>query len=103
MPGSSPNNYAVVGVTTSGNGVYGQVATANQAGVVGRQLASSGNWAVFGFGNIRATAEPGNAARGPGKGTVAGLRERPPPSGGWRTAHRSASGGRTPAVLRLPA
>lgn len=53
--GSSPNNYAVVGVTTSGNGVYGQVSTANQAGVIGRQLASSGNWAVYGFGNIGAT------------------------------------------------
>ncbi len=35
--------------------MYGQVATANQAGVVGRQLASSGNWAVFGFGNIGAS------------------------------------------------
>lgn len=53
--GGSPNNYAVVGVTTSGNGVYGQVATANQAGVVGRQEAASGNWAVYGFGNIGAT------------------------------------------------
>jgi hypothetical protein len=53
--GSSPNNYAVIGVTTSGNGVYGQVSTANQAGVVGRQLASSGNWAVYGFGNIGAS------------------------------------------------
>jgi len=48
-------NYAVAGVTTSGNGVYGQVSTASQAGVVGRQQASSGNWAVFGFGNIGAT------------------------------------------------
>jgi hypothetical protein len=53
--GSSPNNYAVVGVTTSGNAVYGQVSTANQAGVVGRQQAASGNWAVYGFGNIGAT------------------------------------------------
>ena len=53
--GSSPSNYAVVGVTTSGNGVYGQVSAANQAGVVGRQLASSGNWAIYGFGNIGAT------------------------------------------------
>jgi hypothetical protein len=53
--GSSPNNYAVVGVTTSGNGVYGQVSTANQAGIVGRQEASGGNWAIYGFGNIGAT------------------------------------------------
>jgi hypothetical protein len=53
--GSSPNNYAVVGVTTSGNAVYGQVATASQAGVVGRQQDASGNWAVFGFGNIGAS------------------------------------------------
>lgn len=53
--GTSPNNYAVVGVTTSGNAVYGQVSAANQAGVVGRQLNSSGNWAVYGFGNIGAT------------------------------------------------
>jgi hypothetical protein len=53
--GSSPNNYAVVGVTTSGNAVYGQVSTANQAGLVGRQQDASGNWAVYGFGNIGAT------------------------------------------------
>jgi hypothetical protein len=53
--GSSPHNYAVVGVTTSGNGVYGQVSVAPQAGVVGRTLDSSGNWAVYGFGNIGAT------------------------------------------------
>ena len=53
--GSSPNNYAVVGVTTSGNGVYGQVSTAPQAGVVGRTLDSSGNWAVFAFGNLGAS------------------------------------------------
>jgi hypothetical protein len=53
--GASPNNYAVVGVTTSGNGVYGQVSAANQAGLVGRQDNSSGNWAVYGFGNIGAT------------------------------------------------
>jgi hypothetical protein len=53
--GSSPTNYAVVGVTTSGNGVYGQVAAANQAGIVGRQLDASGNWAMYGFGNIGAT------------------------------------------------
>ena len=44
--GSSPNNYAVVGVTTSGNGVYGQVSAANQSGVVGRQFDASGNWAI---------------------------------------------------------
>ncbi|HEX3492115.1 MAG TPA: hypothetical protein VHU92_22405 [Streptosporangiaceae bacterium] len=53
--GSTPNNYAVVGVTTSGNGVYGQVSAASQAGLVGRQLNSSGNWAVYGFGNIGAS------------------------------------------------
>jgi hypothetical protein len=53
--GSSPSNYAVVGVTTSGNAVYGQVSKAPQAGVVGRQLDASGNWAVYGFGNIGAT------------------------------------------------
>jgi hypothetical protein len=53
--GSSPNNYAVVGVTTSGNAVYGQVSTAGQAGVVGRQEASGGNWALYGFGNIGAS------------------------------------------------
>ena len=53
--GSSPNNYAIVGVATSGNGVYGQISAANQAGVVGRQLNSSGNWAIYGFGNIGAT------------------------------------------------
>lgn len=52
---SSPGNYAVVGVTTSGNGVYGQVSNAPQAGVVGRTLDASGNWAVYGFGNIGAT------------------------------------------------
>ena len=53
--GSSTGNYGVVGVTTSGNGVYGQVSVAPQAGVVGRQEDSSGNWAVYGFGNIGAT------------------------------------------------
>jgi hypothetical protein len=53
--GSSPNNYAVVGVTTTGNGVYGQVSTAPQASVVGRTLDSSGNWAVYAFGNIGAS------------------------------------------------
>jgi len=53
--GSSPNNYAVVGVTTSGNGVYGQVSAADQSGVVGRTLNASGNWAIYGFGNIGAT------------------------------------------------
>jgi hypothetical protein len=53
--GSSPNNYAVVGVTTSGNAVYGQVSTVNQAGVVGRTLDASGNWAIYGFGNIGAS------------------------------------------------
>lgn len=53
--GSSTGNYAVVGVTNSGNGVYGQVSTANQAGVVGRQEDASGNWALYGFGNIGAT------------------------------------------------
>ncbi len=53
--GTSPNNYGVVGVTTSGNGVYGQVSVAPQAGVVGRQLDSSGNWAMYAFGNLGAT------------------------------------------------
>ncbi len=53
--GSSPGNYAVVGVTTSGNGVYGQVSVAPQGGVIGRQLDSSGNWAMYAFGNIGAT------------------------------------------------
>jgi hypothetical protein len=53
--GQSNSNYGVVGVTNSGNGVYGQVNTANQAGVVGRQEDSSGNWALYGFGNIGAT------------------------------------------------
>ncbi len=53
--GSSPTNYGVAGVTTSGNGVYGQVGTAPQAGVVGRQTDTSGNWALFGFGNIGAS------------------------------------------------
>ena len=53
--GTSPGNYAVVGVTTSGNGVYGQVSTAPQAGIVGRQTDASGNWAIYGFGNIGAT------------------------------------------------
>jgi hypothetical protein len=53
--GSSPNNYAVVGVTNSGNALYGQVSTVNQSGVVGRQEDASGNWALFGFGNIGAT------------------------------------------------
>jgi hypothetical protein len=53
--GSSPNNYAVVGVTNSGNGVYGQVTAVNQAGVVGRTEDASGNFAVFGFGNIGAS------------------------------------------------
>jgi hypothetical protein len=53
--GTSSSNYGVVGVTTSGNGVYGQVSVAPQAGVVGRQEDASGNWAVYGFGNIGAT------------------------------------------------
>ena len=53
--GGSPDNYAVVGVTTSGNGVYGQVSTAPQAGIVGRTLDASGNWALYGFGNIGAS------------------------------------------------
>ena len=35
--------------------VYGQVSTASQAGVVGRQQAASGNWASYGFGNIGAS------------------------------------------------
>jgi hypothetical protein len=51
----STANYAVVGVSNSGNGVYGQISVAPQAGVVGRQLDASGNWAVFGFGNIGAS------------------------------------------------
>jgi hypothetical protein len=53
--GDSTNNYGVAGVSTSGNGVYGQVSAAAQAGVVGRQQDASGNFAVFGFGNIAAT------------------------------------------------
>jgi hypothetical protein len=53
--GNSPNNYAVVGATHSGNGVYGQVVVAPQAGLVGRTADSSGNWAVYGYGNIGAT------------------------------------------------
>jgi hypothetical protein len=53
--GSSPNNYAVIGVTTSGTGAYGQVSAKNQAGVIGRQEDASGNWAIYGFGNIGAT------------------------------------------------
>jgi len=53
--GSSSSNYGVAGTTTSGNGVYGQVTTASQAGVVGRQEDASGNWALFGFGNIGAS------------------------------------------------
>ncbi len=53
--GTSPHNYGVIGVTTSGNGVYGQVSVAPQGGVVGRQLDSSGNWAVYAFGNFGAT------------------------------------------------
>jgi len=53
--GTSSSNYGVAGVTTSGNGVYGQVSTATQAGVVGRQTDSSGNWALYGFGNIGAS------------------------------------------------
>ena len=53
--GGSTTTYGVVGVTTSGNGVYGQVAANSQAGVVGRQENSSGNWAIYGFGNIGAT------------------------------------------------
>jgi hypothetical protein len=53
--GTSNSNYGVVGVTTSGNGVYGQVSVAPQAGIVGRQLDSSGNWAIYGFGNIGAS------------------------------------------------
>jgi hypothetical protein len=55
MYGSSSSNYGVAGTTTSGNGVYGQVAVAPQAGVVGRQQDASGNWALYGFGNIGAT------------------------------------------------
>jgi hypothetical protein len=55
MYGASSTNYGVVGTTTSGNGVYGQVSDAPQAGVLGRQLDASGNWAVYGFGNIGAT------------------------------------------------
>jgi hypothetical protein len=53
--GNSSSNYGVVGATHSGNGVYGQVDVAPQAGVVGRQEDASGNWAVYGFGNIGAT------------------------------------------------
>jgi hypothetical protein len=53
--GSSPNNYAVVGITSSGNGVYGQVTAADQSGVIGRTLDSSGNWAIYAFGNIGAS------------------------------------------------
>jgi hypothetical protein len=35
--------------------VYGQVTVANQAGVVARTEDSSGNWAIYGFGNIGAS------------------------------------------------
>ncbi len=52
---SSPTNFAVVGLSTSGNGVYGQVSISPQSGVVGRTLDGSGNWAIYGFGNIGAT------------------------------------------------
>ncbi len=53
--GLSSSNYGVVGVTTSGNGVYGQVSADTQAGVIGRQENSSGNWAIYAFGNLGAT------------------------------------------------
>jgi hypothetical protein len=53
--GSSSSSYGVAGVTNNGNGVYGQVNVAPQAGVVGRQQDSSGNWGVYAFGNIGAT------------------------------------------------
>lgn len=53
--GQSSSSYGLVGVTNNGNGVYGQVNVAPQAGVVGRQEDSSGNWALYGFGNIGAT------------------------------------------------
>lgn len=42
-------------MTNSGNGVYGQVSAASQAGVIGRTLDASGNWAIYAFGNIGAT------------------------------------------------
>jgi hypothetical protein len=53
--GSSNSNYGVVGLTDSGNGVYGQVTAASQGGVIGRTLDSSGNWAIYAFGNIGAS------------------------------------------------
>jgi hypothetical protein len=53
--GQSNSNFGVVGVSTSGNGVYGLTSTASQSGVLGTQENSSGNWALFGFGNIGAT------------------------------------------------
>jgi hypothetical protein len=53
--GESTSNYGVIGVSATGNGVYGQVTTTPQAGVVGRTLDASGNWAIYGFGNIGAT------------------------------------------------
>ena len=53
--GHTSTNYGAVGLSDSGNGVYGQVSTVNQSGVVGRTLDASGNWALYGFGNIGAT------------------------------------------------
>jgi hypothetical protein len=53
--GQSNTNFGVAGVSTSGNGVFGQTSTATQSGVLGTQENSSGNWALFGFGNIGAT------------------------------------------------
>jgi hypothetical protein len=53
--GQSSSSYGVVGVTNNGNGVYGQVSADSQAGVVGRQEDSSGNWAIYAFGNFGAT------------------------------------------------
>jgi hypothetical protein len=53
--GTSDTSYGAVGVSTGGNGAYGQISANSQAGVVGRQLDASGNWALYGFGNIGAS------------------------------------------------
>jgi hypothetical protein len=53
--GTSSGAYGVIGTSSSGNGVYGQTSTAPQAGVIGRTFDASGNWAIYGFGNIGAT------------------------------------------------
>jgi hypothetical protein len=61
--GSSLHSYGVLGVTTDGNGVYDQVSTPPQSGVLGRTLDKSGNRAVYGFGNIGATGMKSRSCR----------------------------------------